>query len=145
MPSNLAKQSRQGKPLVEFFFPSFSHDESLCPVQTLWQYELVTSPFRLGDQQELFLAIVKPHKLVSYCTIARWLKCVLKDAGIDVKMFTAHSVRGASSSAAAMAGVTTNDILKAADWSTDSVFRRFYYRPVHSSSFGDAVLSAGCS
>ena len=145
LPSTLAKQSRQGKPLVEFFFPSFSHDESLCPVQTLRQYELVTSPFRLGGQQELFLAIVKPHKPVSSCTVARWLKCVLKDAGIDVNMFTAHSVRGASSSAAAMAGVTTNDILKAADWSTDSVFRRFYYRPVHSSSFGDAVLSTGCS
>ena len=50
LPSTLAKQSRQGKPLVEFFFPSFSHDESLCPVQTLQQYELVTSPFRLGEQ-----------------------------------------------------------------------------------------------
>ena len=35
LPAALAKQSRQGKPLVEFFFPSFSHDESLCPVQTL--------------------------------------------------------------------------------------------------------------
>ena len=145
LPATLAKQSRQGKPLVEFFFPSFSHDEGLCPVQTLRQYESVTFPLRLGVQQELFLAIVKPHKPVSSCTIARWLKCVLNDAGIDVNMFTAHSVRGASSSAAAMAGVTTNDILKAADWSTDSVFRRFYYRPVHSSSFGDAVLSSGCS
>ena len=122
LPATLAKQSRQGKPLVEFFFPSFSHDEGLCPVQTLRQYESVTSPLRLGVQQELFLAIVKPHKPVSSCTIARWLKCVLNDAGIDVNMFTAHSVRGASSSAAAMAGVTTNDILKAADWSTDSVF-----------------------
>ena len=119
LPAAIAKQSRQGKPLVEFFFPSFSHDESLCPVQTSRQYESVTSPLRLGDQQELFLAIVKPHKPVSSCTIARWLKCVLGDSGIDISMFAAHSVRGASSSAAAMAGVTTNDILKAADWSTD--------------------------
>ena len=31
----LAKQSRQGKPLMEFFFRSFSHDESLCPVLIL--------------------------------------------------------------------------------------------------------------
>ena len=145
LPAALAKQSRQGKPLVEFFFPSFSHDESLCPVQTLRQYESVTSPLRLGDQQELFLAIVKPHKPVSSCTIARWLKCVLGDSGIDISMFAAHSVRGASSSAAAMAGVTTNDILKAADWSTDSVFRRFYYKPVHSPTFGNAVLSSGQS
>ena len=102
----------------------------------------MTSPLRLGDQQELFLAIVKPHKPVSSCTIARWLKCVLRDSGIDISMFAAHLVRGASSSAAAMAGVTTNDILKAADWSTDSVFRRFYYKPVHSPTFGNAVLSS---
>ena len=145
LPATLAKQSRQGKPLVEFFFPCFSHDENLCPVRTLRQYETVTSSLRSEDQQGLFLAIVKPHKQVSSCTIARWLKCVLGDAGIDINMFTAHSVRGASSSAAAMAGVTTHDILKAADWSTDSVFRRFYYRPMHSSIFGDAVLSSGNS
>ena len=56
------------------------------------------------------MAVVKPHKPVSSCTIAHWLKCVLGDSGIDVSMFAAHSVRGASSSAAAMAGVTTNDI-----------------------------------
>ena len=31
-------------------------------------------------------------------------KCVLKDAGVDISIFTAHSVCGASSSAAAMAG-----------------------------------------
>ena len=105
----------------------------------------MTSPLRLGDQQELFLAIVKPHKPVSSCTIARWLKCVLGDSGIDISMFAAHSVREASSSAAAMAGVTTNDILKAADWSTDSVFRCFYYKPVHSLTFGNAVLSSGQS
>ena len=142
LPATLAKQSRQRKPLVEFFFPCFPHDENLCPVRTLRQYESVTSSLRSEDQQGLFLAIVKPHKQVSSCTIACWLKCTLGDAGIDVNMFTAHLVRGASSSAAAMAGVTTNDILKAADWSTDSVFRRFYYRPVHSSVFGDAVLSS---
>ena len=26
-------------------------------------------------------------------------------------------------------GVKTNDILKAADWSSESVFQRFYYKP----------------
>ena len=51
---------------------------------------------------------------VTFC-LQLWLKCVLKDSGIDVSMFTAHSVCGTSSLAAAMAGVTTNDILKAAD------------------------------
>ena len=105
----------------------------------------MTFLFRLGDRQQLFLAIVKPHKPVSSCTIARWLKWVLGDSGIDVSMFTAHSVRGASSSAAAMAGVTTNDILKAADWSAYSVFRHYYNKPVHFLNFGNVVLSSGQS
>ena len=37
-------------------------------------------------------------------------------------MFTAHSTRGASSSAAADTGITASDILKAADWNSESVF-----------------------
>ena len=111
MPATLAKQSRQGRLLMEFFFPSFSHDESLCPVHTLRHYELVTSPLRSEGQQELFLAIVKCHRPVTSCTIMRWLKCVLRDAGIDVGMFSAHLVRGASS-AAAIVGVTANGICR---------------------------------
>ena len=118
LPSRLAKQSRQGRPLVEYFFPSFPHDPDLCPVRTLRQYELITSPLRGSSNRALFLAMVKPHLPVASCTIAPWLKKVLEDAGIDVSIFSAHSVRGASSSAAALAGVTTNVILEAADWST---------------------------
>jgi len=71
---------------------------------------------------QLFVAIVKPHKPVTSCTIARWLKEVLKLSGIDVSSFTPHSTRSISVSAAADSGMTTSDILKAADWSTEPVF-----------------------
>ena len=47
--------------------------------------------------------------------------------GIDISIFIAQSTRSASTSAAADFGITSNDILKAADWSTESVFRKFYY------------------
>ena len=50
-----------------------------------------------------------------------------------------HSVRGASSTMAANLGITTNDILKAADWSTESVF---LYKSMDNPSFGRAVFSA---
>jgi len=50
--------------------------------------------------------------------------------------------RGASTSAGAGAGVTMNDIMQAADWSTESVFRRFYYRPSHDASYGRTVQSS---
>ena len=76
------------------------------------------------------------------CTIARWLKETLRLAGIDVSIFSGHSVRGASTSAASGAGVTMNDIMQAADWSYELVFRRFYYRPSHDTTYGRTVLSS---
>ena len=61
--------------------------------------------------------------------------------GIDMAIFKAHSVRSASVPTAANTGVTTADILKAADWSSQSIFQKFYYKPQQNSSFGRAVLS----
>ena len=58
-------------------------------------------------------------------SFARWLKSVLQSAGVDTSIFTAHSVRGASVSKTANMAVTTKDILKAANWSSESVFQRF--------------------
>ena len=66
---------------------------------------------------------------------------MLESAGIDTSVFSAHSVHGASSTAAANLGITTNEILKAADWSSKSVFHRFYYKPTENPTFGRAVLS----
>ena len=101
----------------------------------------VTSPLR-KESDQLFVSIIKPHEPVAPCTIARWLKEVLKLSGVDVSMFTAHSTRSASASAAADSGVTNSDILKATDWNTESVFRRFYYRPTHDPFYGRVVLSS---
>ena len=72
----------------------------------------------MGQLLQLFIAIKKPHKPVVSCTIAHWLKEMLKLAGFDVSIFSGHSVRGASTLAAAGAGITMNDIMQAADWST---------------------------
>ena len=144
LPAALAKQSSQGRSLREFFFPSFTLNTNLCPVETLRQYEAATATLR-SDSCKLFVAIKKPHNPVASCTIARWLKEMLKLAGIDVSTFSGHSVRGASTSAAAGAGLTMNEIMQAADWSTESVFRRFYYRPSHNVSYGRAVLSSSAT
>ena len=82
---------------------------------TLRQYLTVTSPLHPEGAVKLFVAVVKPHNPVSSSSIARWLRDTLRQAGIDVGIFGAHSVRGASSSAAvAAAGITANDIMKAA-------------------------------
>ena len=41
-----------------------------------------------------------------------------------------------------MSGVTVEDILKAADWSNQGTFQKFYYKPTHSPTFGSSVLAA---
>ena len=50
--------------------------------------------------------------------------------------------RGTAVSATAAAGITTADILKAADWNSESVSTKFYYKPLRSGAFGEAVLSS---
>ena len=47
-PRTLAKQSRQGKPIANFFFPCFPDDLNLCPVTTMRAYEQRTAPLRRG-------------------------------------------------------------------------------------------------
>ena len=66
--------------------------------------------------------------------IAHWVKDRLSEVGVDNSRFKAHSVRGAVTSAALNKGITLGDILQVADWSSDSTFRRFYYRPTHDHS-----------
>ena len=69
----------------------------------------------------------------------------MSEAGIDIGIFKPHSVRGATCSKAAGAGVTTKQILEAADWSSEGTFQRFYHRKVENDdriSFGTKVLSS---
>ena len=96
----------------------------MCPVQTLRAYEAQTAEFRTpaSGLAQLFLLWIGKHAPVTSSTIAHWLRTCLLEAGIDASVFEAHSVRGAACSTAAWAGVTTSDILKAADWSSEGTF-----------------------
>lgn len=124
-----------------YFFPSLPQDPGLCPVATLRAFKDRTIPYR-GEESRVFLSLITPYKAVTYSTIARWLKSLLEAAGIDTSVFNVHSVRGALSSVAANLGITTNGILKAADWSSKSVIQRFYYKSLEVPSYGRAALSS---
>ena len=132
--------SRPGRLLREFFFPAFTQDGSLCPVQVFKEYETRISGLRSSSQ--LLISTIKPHKPKASCSVARWLRSLLEKAGIDVSIFKAHSIRGAATSKASMAGITTTDILNAADWTSETVFQKFYYRPSRDTGFGEAVLAS---
>ena len=88
--------------------------------------------------------MVKPHRAVSKDTIARWIKTLLKTAGVDVNVFSAHSTRAAATSTAHRKGGTISSILQVAGWSNVQTFAKFYNKPLvlqSDLSFTDAVLS----
>ena len=138
----LTKTRAPGKDVV-FFFPALKNNGQLCPVTCLREYIKRTAKLRnhSGVSQPLFLATQKPYSPVTSTSIGRWLKLTLQNAGIDTNVFKAHSTQGASSSAARQSGVSVKDILTAADWSRETTFNLYYYRPSHSASFGTAVIS----
>jgi len=142
--ASLTKKRQLGAPLKECSFASFAEDPRLCVVQCLKQYETITQPFRAITPEKaalLFISYVKPHRPVTTQRLAHWIKDLLKEAGVDTAVFKAHSVRGASTSAALKKGVHISDILSTANWNRESTFQRFYCRLPKENSFADRVLS----
>ena len=142
-PSHLSKPfSSWGK----IFFPYFKDNILLCPVQTLKVYEQKTSSFHSHSETNYLLrSFIGSHGPVSSRIVARWLKVCLKNPGVDTSKFQAHSVRAAATSKAGLPGLTVEDILKAADWSSEGVFQKFYYRPTYLLAFGSSVLEESTS
>ena len=140
--TRLAEQSRPTKPVKKFFFPRFDQNRKLCPVTALQEYERRTADKRSASSNtQLLIGMIRPHNPVSSSTEARWLKSMLNNSGIDTSIFKAHSVRSAATLSASEVGITTATILDAANWATESVYQRFYYKPKDNSTFGYAVLS----
>ena len=110
----------------------------------------MTKQFRVQSStglqpDQLFIGIMKPHTSVQACNIARWVKTVLKDAGINTSVFAAHSTRSASTSVAMSGGASLQEILSQADWSSSRTFHKYYFRPQPFSAFSSAVLEKASS
>ena len=137
----LIKSRISGAP-IEAFYPGFIEEPRLCPVLALKVYEK-TKSLRKSSQSwnPLFISSRKPFMPVKPATIGHWLKNLMKEAGNDTSLYTAHSTQGAATSKAKAIGVPMTEILKAANWSSASTFCRFYNRPFTTNQFGQAVLN----
>ena len=139
----LPKNHKKGQKTPELDFDCFQEDINLCPIKSLHEYCELTKPYRISNKEtSLFLSLPKPHWAVTKSTTARWLKEVLKWAGIDTKTYQAHSVRAAATSKAFMKGLSVSDIIKRGNWSQESTWQKFYNREVKSvsSKFQEKVL-----
>lgn len=137
---DLIKTSGPGRAQPTLTLPLLTETPELCPVLALKQYLKITKNVRASNK--LFISTKKPFKQASTQTISRWIKNSMKKAAIDIKKFTAHSTRHASTSTAYRKGVSIDNIRKIAGWSADSqIFFRFYNRPIcNNNSFSLAIL-----
>ena len=138
--AGLLKQSRPGRPNPSAVLKSYPPDRRLCVIFVLREY-LKRTKYVRRDNTRLLLSYIKPYAPVSRDTISRWLRCVMSKAGIDIKHFAPHSVRGAASSKAARCFVPVEAIMKVAGWSSVKTFATFYNKPVNDQcQFQRAVL-----
>lgn len=139
---SLLKTSKPTSHLKPIELLEYSEDKNICVVSHLHRYLKLTEIVR-GDCNKLFISYVKPHKAVSKDTIARWLKEVLQQSGIDTSVFGAHSTRSASTSAAKAGHLPINEILKAAGWSNAKTFGQYYNKTITDNvNYGNMLLSS---
>ena len=136
--SEVLKHTRPGKHQDKIILQSYKN-KSLCIVSLLQLYLKRTSGLR-GQEMQLFIRTQHPFKGVGRATISRWVKTIMKEAGININLFKPHSTRAAASSAAKAKGVPLSVIMKSAGWSQDNTFRKFYDRPVQEKSCFQAAI-----
>ena len=136
------KSWHQGQPPPSLEFAGFSDNKKLCVVEVIQHYLSRTKAFRMNLKNQFFLAIVKPHNEVKKCTISGWVKSFLGMAGIDTKLFQAHSTRSASSSKAKVGGLSLQEVLDRGNWSSSSVWQRRYHKFIASKAkvYQDCVI-----
>lgn len=130
--TDMIKTSAPGRNQPLLCLPYFTDSPAICAAKTLDDYLVTTANLRPDGVKNLLVTIKRPHKKASSQTIARWIKQTLAESGVDVTIFSAHSTRHASTSAAASAGVSVDTIRKTAGWSSSSLaFAKFYNRPIN--------------
>ena len=121
------KHTRPGNYHCVLEFSSFTENEKLCVVACLKEYLERTAAISVHEDK-LFLCYSKPHNAASKDTVARWLRNLLEEAGID--NFKPHSFRGAAATAMLNSGMTLEDLMKKAGWTQARTFQRFYHKSV---------------
>lgn len=142
--TDLIKTSSAGRDQPILTLPFFTEKRQICPAKAIIDYQKITQPLRPANEQYLILTINRPYKRASLQTVSGWIKSTLAASGIDTSVFTAHSTRHASTSAACSKGVSLDTIRKTAGWShNSSTFARLYNRPLtqHSESFAVVVIT----
>ncbi|KAL7292896.1 hypothetical protein TKK_0013566 [Trichogramma kaykai] len=137
------KTSGRGKLQPVLIIPFGIRNKNICVATTIQDYLEITRESR-GEIKSLFISCKRPIRAVSTQTLCRWMKKALSKCGINTDIFSAHSTRHASTSAAKRSGVNIDLIRKAADWTKNSqTFARFYDLNIieNNDAFARAILN----
>lgn len=143
----IIKTSAPNKANPRLKIPFFQDKPCICPAQALSVYLDRTRHLRNEScTDRLILTTKKPVHNASPQSISRWIKSVLKDSGIEIGVYSAHSTRHASTSAARRAGVSVDVIKRSAGWTGSSLcFAKFYNLPLpdvaQDRAFAEAVFN----
>ena len=142
--SSVLKHTTENTPGEKMTFRAYE-EPSLCPVANILKYLEYRNP--ISDEDSLFVITRKPHNTPQPDTIAGWIKEVLGAAGVDTGEYQAHSCRAASTSTAALAGVSLSTILDSASWKNVRTFKKFYHKEIieggydlEKENFGEELL-----
>ena len=102
--------------------------KELCPVTTLNKY--LEDRLPVSGDLAFFITTVKLNEKASKCSICRWIKFTLPEARINSGLATSHSCRFSSTSKAIETNLDLQTILKSANWSGDSTFKKHFLRKI---------------
>lgn len=124
------KTSSKNKMQPLLVLPVYETNKKICAATALIDYMAATKDMR-GQINALFVSLKKPVKAITKNTLSNWTKGTLKLSGIDTSIFSAHSTRSASTSAAKRLGINLEAIRKTAGWTAgSSTFAKFYDRDI---------------
>ena len=127
---DILKTTRPGFQQREIKLKAYAPDRRLCINTVLSEYIRRRNSISPQNCYQLFISFQRPYAAVSSATIGRWVKEVMQKSGLDTSIFTPHSLRAASTSAAARKNVPLDTILNTAGWSNESTFRKYYDKPL---------------
>ena len=100
------------RPLVVRFV-QYEAEPNLNVVQCLRAYLEATEGIRAPgvEGEQLLISFKLPHGALAKSSVARWLKMNMQEAGIDTKVFQAHSTRAAATSKTESLGLSVQQIM----------------------------------
>jgi integrase len=129
--NHLLKQSRPSFHLEKLYLDKYVRNKKLCVYECFKEYLKRTKALRPETEEKLLISTQAPHRGVAKSTVARWVKRILCQAGIDPS-YTTHSTRAVATSVARQKGVSMDKIQKTAGWTNAKTFQRFYNKSVKS-------------